>query len=1082
VSPTLIGTPYKTARGLRGARVVSILQFPAFVNRRYIDRPDYYDRLSSSLPTPDTGLTVASGASARLNLLSGELEFDDVEVAIADPSDAFGAFLAANDASLRRTKVLLLTGFMDVPEDEFKTAAYYLHDWRRDPAGLYRLTLRTALSFLARPLFETFKADSLQATVDFYAGGVAEIPVSGDVTKVGLDWPTSGYVLLHDQQTREVRLVAYNATKRGGVSSSTLVIGGGDTPSNPSFSLGVGKSRLWLADRTEVLRAWAYLSSPIALFLRLATTTKVAGSNGPDDVGDGNGLGDLVPYASIDRAGMLAQQPRFGTTGGVARNGLFIGTRSIDSLLDYFSQSFLACGLYFAVTSAGLLTLRRVATIGNKASIDLTPVVDLDEREGIEFVRGLNVAANVVRWQYDHHPATDEFLSSKEVIDGRSQARFGKSDVAEIHGFGLRGLRGLGYGFPDLGWDRFVGRRRWEFITEFANPSEPIDVPCKPGAAGAEIGSLVKLTNRSYFDLAAGKPGVTDAMFYVIGMNEGGADDPVKLALRQRRHIGRPAYLGPEPAPEWTAVYRVNFGPLTSEGYRDTDAVVWDLVPRTLLYPAAGYGLDRTGTLGWVTTSPAEEFDRDNAASPDERYDTGASQQNGPSNERVFRLSVTPDLYRVTVVMGDPNFAQQQNLSVNGTPLLSVVTTPANSYQTVQTIVDAFAGKIEIAIAKGTGSNSTLCWAEVERLAPPAGYSDLYLLNAGPPYGSGYEDEPDYSNLGLADLWPVKGRSTKEAGALGWLDNFGLNFSNEHVGGFSPNPAERFDSYLTIGNTLAAKTLRLKVRRGNYLVVLTCGRGAGASTISASVNGTTYWRDVALAAGVFVSDGRIINAPVGLLEIKLGGGTVSGSCALCSVRVLGRGTKTIRRLNITTVTPGTFQPGYREVKPATSYSAGQGYGWVVGPGSNVRERNDPGLLAAGKKWDTFAFAVNGGTQLNHRIDLPNGWYEVSAGAADTLPTTNVRVTANGVKVLDLASISAGVLNTGSAFVQVTAGTLTILIGHPSVGGNSIVNWVRVRQAQYYASDAAARQFAHWGPRIEVPGLFADGTPQYDMGV
>ena len=139
---------------------------------------------------------------------------------------------------------------------------------------------------------------------------------------------------------------------------------------------------------------------------------------------------------------------------------------------------------------------------------------------------------------------------------------------------------------------------------------------------------------------------------------------------------------------------RINFQPAgvpVPPGYiADTGAV----------YGSRGNGF----TYGWNAVNSNETRDRNNALSPDQRYDTLAQTQRG--GNFFWELAVPNGRYGVTLVMGDPSFTD----SVYAASIEGVLTTPVTPTSTRRwteqfRIVNVTDGRLTIRNATGAVNN-----------------------------------------------------------------------------------------------------------------------------------------------------------------------------------------------------------------------------------------------------------------------------------------------------------------------------------------------------------------------------------------
>lgn len=662
------------------------------LGKRWRSRKQY--QLASSDAPPY--LLVEGALDAKADVRSGQLDFDEIEIQLVDEDGSISAALSANDSALRGTPATLKYGFLEVAESDFKSVQLFVDEWGRTGKGSFYMKLRSALSFLDSPLFEDFDGNSfpLLSTLD---QSDAFLTVAADLG--GAKWRSSGYVLL-SLTTYEVELIEYSALKVLAQNQTRVTIA-----NRRKFGVGA-TGKTWPAQSTQVAQCWAYQSDPIRLFLRLATTTE-AGGNGPEDAADGDGVGAKVPWTIIDRATLLAYAQRyFPTAAGAPRKGIFLDTRDVRSFLDWFSEELLFFGFRLSIAGDGKLSLAQTI------SIQSAPVLAGGKflTDELKWTRGYRNSENGARWAYDYNPAANGPMSKAEAEHGTAQGRYGKSKLRVITSKGARGIVGAGFGFPDLGWDVYAQDRCEDYVTELANPSEPVLAEAFVELQDTAIGQLVQVTHPGVYNLATGKIGVTNGLAYVASLRPLPDKGMVELGLRFRRLIGRPQFVAEDFS---TDVYLVDFN--TSGGETVSG---WDKVTASTTYPTAG-GVGGAGSFGW-NSAAAGDVDRDSQVSPSEIYDSYVYALNNA--EKTFRMDVTNGAYRLRLAVGDPTTAWSElRVVVNGTEIILAGATAAGEWLEKDLFLAVTGGKVEITIG-GKGSSSTrtpLAWARVQKLTTP---------------------------------------------------------------------------------------------------------------------------------------------------------------------------------------------------------------------------------------------------------------------------------------------------------------------------------------------------------------------------
>jgi hypothetical protein len=139
----------------------------------------------------------------------------------------------------------------------------------------------------------------------------------------------------------------------------------------------------------------------------------------------------------------------------------------------------------------------------------------------------------------------------------------------------------------------------------------------------------------------------------------------------------------------------INFEPAGSAvptGYQaDTGAV---------LGPRAG-----GNTYGWNLDNSANTRDRNNATSPDQRYDTLIHLQR-PGSATTWEIAVPNGRYTVHLVGGDPGFTDSTyRVNVEGTLVLTGTPTVAQPWIEGTAQVDVTDGRLTVTNAAGSSNN-----------------------------------------------------------------------------------------------------------------------------------------------------------------------------------------------------------------------------------------------------------------------------------------------------------------------------------------------------------------------------------------
>ena len=148
---------------------------------------------------------------------------------------------------------------------------------------------------------------------------------------------------------------------------------------------------------------------------------------------------------------------------------------------------------------------------------------------------------------------------------------------------------------------------------------------------------------------------------------------------------------------------QINFQPAGApvpEGYlADTGAVFGD----------RGNGF----SYGWDVSNTANARDRNNAASPDQRYDTFNHMQRIPTELRAWQIALPNGTYAMHVVAGDPTtFDSTHKLTAEGIEILSGTTSSTSPFIEATATVVVGDGLLNLAQGSG-GSNTKLCYVDI---------------------------------------------------------------------------------------------------------------------------------------------------------------------------------------------------------------------------------------------------------------------------------------------------------------------------------------------------------------------------------
>lgn len=123
-------------------------------------------------------------------------------------------------------------------------------------------------------------------------------------------------------------------------------------------------------------------------------------------------------------------------------------------------------------------------------------------------------------------------------------------------------------------------------------------------------------------------------------------------------------------------------------------------------------------TYGWDADNRANARDRNDATSPDQRFDTLNHMQKDDTDRR-WELAVNNGWYAVKVVMGDPSNLDSV-YKVNVENVLAVSGTPDAAHHWLSGYVHVYVGDGRLTIGNASGAvNNRICFAEITASAPP---------------------------------------------------------------------------------------------------------------------------------------------------------------------------------------------------------------------------------------------------------------------------------------------------------------------------------------------------------------------------
>jgi hypothetical protein len=264
--------------------------------------------------------------------------------------------------------------------------------------------------------------------------------------------------------------------------------------------------------------------------------------------------------------------------------------------------------------------------------------------------------------------------------------------------------------------------------------------------------------------------------------------------------------------------------------------------PSFLVDGGATFGVQQDGlSYGWNTSHTARAVDRNNTASPDQRFDTFIQMT---STSR-WELQVPNGVYRVRIVAGDPNTTGAFNISAEGTQIVSGSTTTTARWLDRTGIVRVSDGRLTVTGATGTLSNR-INFIEVNVFKA--------FIDFRPSTGAG---APGYrADTGLV----FGGRGS--GFTFGWNTD---NTANTRRRNSASSPGLRWDTLNHMQNG-GNRTWEIAVPNGSYRVKIVAGDAGftnsvykiaaeGQLTVDGTPSNNVRW--VEGARTVTVNDGRL---------------------------------------------------------------------------------------------------------------------------------------------------------------------------------------------------------------------------------
>jgi hypothetical protein len=269
--------------------------------------------------------------------------------------------------------------------------------------------------------------------------------------------------------------------------------------------------------------------------------------NGPYDAGDGDGLGIDVDFMNIDHAeNILAAywpHPAFDNAGRATSGdaALFVESDSIDNVREWVEELLRSFGLRPVVDSLGRWSLDKLFRVPPTNIAIGEEWVSQDYRP--KWSRSFADAVNSVTFGSDWNAAENEYdRQLPAAVDDDSVDAFGKSEPIKLE---TRGLRTGRLGFPDLNGETIARKAATRILLELANPSTPIEIDAFLKYKDVSLLNTVTVLIRSIPDLQAGTRQTTPRTFHMVRVAQDLARGVVRLRIRERRTLNRPAIVGP---------------------------------------------------------------------------------------------------------------------------------------------------------------------------------------------------------------------------------------------------------------------------------------------------------------------------------------------------------------------------------------------------------------------------------------------------------------------------------------------------------------------------------------------------------
>lgn len=268
--------------------------------------------------------------------------------------------------------------------------------------------------------------------------------------------------------------------------------------------------------------------------------------NGAYDRGDGDGLGLDADYFDAWKLEELVDvellRPYWESNALQAGAGLlFVETTPIVDVKEFIeSQLLRALALFPAIDSRQRFSAE-IYFSGAATQVEIDDSWDKGKFRPSSWKRNFDNRVNVLRLLSDWSPI-DEAGLDREATQPTSVTRYGASKPLDING---RGFRSGLFGFPDYSaiaeatLDNWVSR----ILLELGNPWTELSINAFYQFRDLGLTQTVRLNVPGVPDLVLGGLGLVEKTFLVTSVAV--QESTVKLGVRERRPVGRPAIVAP---------------------------------------------------------------------------------------------------------------------------------------------------------------------------------------------------------------------------------------------------------------------------------------------------------------------------------------------------------------------------------------------------------------------------------------------------------------------------------------------------------------------------------------------------------